>query len=103
MMRAVRAEFFSDFLPVKYLRQIRYDATPIKIYKIVQATGNSQAGGASGGWLRAPNCSMVLRVNIEIINPPPSGAAIQSAQRQILPKVVNFVFAIGISFFLAYG
>ena len=49
MMRAVRAEFFSDFLPVKYLRQIRYDAMPIKIYKIVQATGKSQAGGASGG------------------------------------------------------
>ena len=49
MMREVRAEFFSDFLPVRYLRQMRYEAMPIRIYKIVQATGKSQAGGASGG------------------------------------------------------
>lgn len=40
---------------------------------MVRATGNSQAGGASGGCLKLLNCPIASRVRSETRRPPPSG------------------------------
>ena len=71
---------------------------------MVQAIGNKIAGGASGGWLKAPNLVIESLVKSEIMRPPPKGTIIARAIRQILPQVdslvVDFLFDIFVSFLL---
>lgn len=55
-----------------------------------QATGKSQPGGESGGWLKVLNLAIASRVKREIMKPPPSGRAIARARRQILSQGVRF-------------
>lgn len=62
----------------------------MSIYKIVQATGKSQAGEESGGWLKVPNLDMKSRVKSEMMKPPQSGTAIARAIRQISPRRIIF-------------
>lgn len=72
MPYAVRAVPFG-FLDVN----TRYDAIPIRIYRIVQATGNSQLGGVRTGLLINSNVSMLFLVNSADKPPTASGTAIQ--------------------------
>ena len=55
----------------------RYDAIPIRIYRIVQTTGNSQPGGDRGGLLTDAKVSMLFCVNSAERLPTASGMARQ--------------------------
>ena len=51
----------------------RYDAIPMRIYRIVQTTGNSQLGGAKNGLLIKSKVSILFRVRSADIIPIASG------------------------------
>lgn len=55
----------------------RYDAIPIRIYKIVQTTGNSQPGGARAGLLMDAKAAMLFCVRRADRLPVASGMARQ--------------------------
>ena len=55
----------------------RYEAIPIKIYRIVHTTGNSQPGGASSGFVIALKVSILFRVRREDRLPSARGMARQ--------------------------
>ena len=66
----------------------------MRIYRIVQATGNSQAGGASGGCLKLSNCPIASRVRSETRRPPPSGIKIAiTIWRILVPILASGVLA----------
>ncbi len=54
----------------------RYEAIPIRMYKIVHATGNSHPGGESGGLFSDRKASMPPRVKSADKPPTASGSAI---------------------------
>lgn len=64
----------------------RYDAIPMRIYRIVQTTGNSQLGGAKNGLLIKSKVSILFRVKNADIIPTASGII-----RHII-KVFHWIF-----------
>lgn len=77
----VRAVLFG-FLDVS----TRYDAIPIRIYRIVQTTGNSHPGGARTGLLIDSKVSILFRVRSADKLPTASGMA-----RQVI-RFFNWIF-----------
>ena len=72
MPYTVRAVLF-DFPDVS----TRYDAIPIRIYNIVQTTGNSQPGGAKNGLFIDSKVSILFRVRSTDKQPTARGKARQ--------------------------
>ena len=86
---------FALHVPVYQISQL---AKPISTYKIVHATGNSQAGGESGGCFISPNELIAPIVSAAESPPTPTGTKIHKARRQILLKVDIFILPFIIPF-----
>lgn len=66
---------------------IKYDDTPISVYRIVHATGNKHAGGANDGLLSVEKFSMLLPVRSADRPPTSRGIRIHMMSNFLLIRI----------------
>ena len=66
---------------------IKYDDTPIRVYRIVHATGNNHAGGANDGLLNVEKLSILLLVRSADRPPTSKGIKIHLMSNFLLIRI----------------